>query len=88
MAAERPDWVIIDPLKTIFPGIDQRSDTANECYRALRKLGTESNGICGAVCWAAAAELSSKNEATSRRFIEFLPSTDCYRCSVSEYPAA
>jgi hypothetical protein len=43
VAEERPDWVIIDPLKTIFPKIDQDNSLANECFRRLRKLGADFN---------------------------------------------
>lgn len=39
--AEQPAWVIIDPLKTIFPGIDEKNTAANDCYKQLRKLGGE-----------------------------------------------
>jgi RecA-family ATPase len=40
VALERPDWVVIDPLKTIFPGIDEKNSLANACYKALRNLGS------------------------------------------------
>jgi AAA domain len=41
VASERSDWVIIDPLKTIFPRIDQDNAVANACYKDLRKLGAD-----------------------------------------------
>ena len=39
--SEQPTWVVIDPLKTIFPGIDDKNVIANACYTELRNIGAE-----------------------------------------------